>query len=58
MDISSFEKVWETEYLCDRVKRITEDVKKGNYECALDYLRMIRQKAADAEYFIKHNSPA
>lgn len=58
MDISSFEKVWETEYLCDRVKRVKEDVKEGNYERALDYLSMIRQKAADAEYFIKHNLSA
>ncbi len=56
--MSSFEKIWETEYLCDRVKRVTDDVKNGNWESALDYLRMIRQKAADAEYFIKQNSPA
>ncbi|HBV88474.1 MAG TPA: hypothetical protein DEF42_17965 [Desulfosporosinus sp.] len=58
LDMSSFEKIWETEYLCDRVKRVTDDVKNGNWESALDYLRMIRQKAADAEYFIKQNSPA
>lgn len=58
MDISAFEKIWETEYLCDRVKRVTDDVKKGNCESTLDYLRMIRQKAEDAEYSIKQNSPA
>jgi len=58
LDMSAFEKIWETEYLCDRVKRVTDDFKKGNWESALDYLRMIRQKAADAEYFIKQNSPA
>ncbi|MDO0824045.1 hypothetical protein [Desulfosporosinus nitroreducens] len=58
MNMSAFEKIWETEYLCDRVKRVTDDVEKGNYESALDYLRMIRQKATDAEYFIKQNSPA
>ena len=57
-DTDAFEKTWETEYLCDRVKRITEDIKAGRYESALDSLRMIQQKAYDAEYYILNNQPA
>lgn len=53
-DIDGFDKLWETEYLCDRLKRVTEEVRAGRYDNALDYLSMIQRKATEAEFFIKH----
>jgi hypothetical protein len=53
MDNRAFEQTWETEYICDRVKRITKDVENGRYESALDYLNMIQEKAQAAERLIK-----
>lgn len=43
-DIVGFEKLNETEYLCERLKRVTEEVRAGRYENALDYLSMIQRK--------------
>ncbi|WP_434510129.1 hypothetical protein [Desulfitobacterium sp. AusDCA] len=51
-DIDAFEKMWETEYLCDRIKRVTEDVRAGRYESALDYLHMLQDKSRVAAYLI------
>lgn len=48
MDERLFNGVWETEYLCARVKNISEAVKNGNYESALDMLLMIQDKASAA----------
>jgi hypothetical protein len=53
MDIRNFEKIWETEYICLRVNRISEDIKDGNFENALDYLAMIQEKAKIVEKIIK-----
>lgn len=55
MDMREFERTWETEYLCVRVKRITQAVKSGDYEAALDFLQMIHDKTRAAEYLIKNN---
>ena len=52
MDISEFDKVWEIEYISDRVKRIREDVKAGRYESAMNYLQMIQDKAKAAAYLV------
>lgn len=56
MDMRGFNQTWEIEYICERVKRITESVESGNYEYALDYLRMIKEKAEAAEYLIKNRN--
>lgn len=58
MDNREFEQTWETEYICERVKRITKDVESGQYESALDYLNMIQEKARAAEKLIKNRSAA
>lgn len=55
MDMREFNSTWEVEYICERVRQITQAVENGNYETALDYLRMIREKAKAAEYLIKYN---
>jgi hypothetical protein len=54
MSIENIERVWETEYLKARVDRITEAVKNGRYDSALDYLSMIQRKAKDAEILIEN----
>jgi len=54
MDMRVFNSTWESEYICERVKRISQDVEKGNYESALDYLSMIQEKAKAAEFVIKN----
>lgn len=56
MDNRIFNQVWETEYIKARVDRITEAVKDGRYEIALDILSMIQDKAKAAQKFIKEES--
>lgn len=56
MDKKIFEKVWETEYLCARVKRISEAVERDNLQAALDMLSMIQDKSKEAERLIKDDS--
>lgn len=53
MDMRVFESTWESEYICERVKRISKAVENGDYESALDYLNMIQEKAKAAECIIK-----
>ncbi len=53
LNIREFEQIWEVEYICERVRRITKDVEQGKIESALDYLNMIKEKAHAAEYLIK-----
>lgn len=48
-----FGQIWETRYICERVNRIAKAVEDGNFESALDYLQMIKEKASAAEYFLK-----
>jgi|GEM_PF-1946522 len=52
MDKRSFNQTWETEYICERVNRIADAVKRGNYGAALDMLDMIRYKADAAKNLI------
>lgn len=49
----NFERTWESEYIASRVKAISKAVKSGDYETALDYLNMIKEKARAAEVLIK-----
>jgi len=53
MDMNNFEKMWETEYICSRVKRVSEAVERGDYESAIDYLTMIQEKSKTVEKLIK-----
>lgn len=55
MDINDFEKTWEVEYICSRVKMVREAVSKGRYEDAKDMLNMIQEKAKSAEYEISNH---
>lgn len=52
IDERAFNQAWETEYICARVKRIANVVKKGDFEAALDMLSMIRDKTEAARYLI------
>lgn len=55
MDMRGFNQTWEIEYIKARVERVTESVQNGRYEQAIDYLRMIQDKAKVAETLIKEN---
>jgi len=57
VDMRGFNQTWETEYIKARVERITDSVENGRYEQALDYLRMIQDKAQAAEMLIKKEFP-
>lgn len=51
-----FNKEWEVEYICAKVRDISHAVENGNYEHALDMLSMIQSKAKVAEHTIKNQS--
>ncbi|RCX20859.1 hypothetical protein DFR58_10161 [Anaerobacterium chartisolvens] len=55
MDMREFSQTWETEYIKSRVDRVSESLKNGRYEQALDYLRMIQDKSKAAEILIKNS---
>lgn len=52
MDERAFNQTWETEYICLRVKNISEAVKRGDHGAALDMLKMIREKVEGAKRLI------
>lgn len=53
MNKEYFGKIWETEYIKARVEKISHSVENGDYEGALDMLRMIQDKAKMAEIEIR-----
>ncbi|MCQ4925029.1 hypothetical protein NE686_18150 [Tissierella carlieri] len=58
MDINCFNKVWESAYICKRIEKIEEAVREGNYEVAIDYLSMIKDKAAFAIGYLREHEMA
>lgn len=38
LDISAFEKIWKTEYICEKVQRVSEHIEAGSYDSALGCL--------------------
>ncbi len=54
-NLDDFNKVWETEYLVARVKRVTDEVQNGNLDRALDILSMLQDKVTAAAREIKDN---
>jgi len=53
--IEEFNKVFEEEYICARVKLIYECLENNRYEQAIDILNMIQGKAVAAVAFIFNN---
>ncbi len=49
MDKEKFNKIWEVEYIKARAEKIADAVTNENYESAMDMLRMIQDKARQAE---------
>lgn len=52
-NLNNFDKIWETNYLNARVNSVYDAVKEKDYEQALDYLSMFRDKVAAAESVIR-----
>lgn len=53
--IMEFNKVFEEEYICARIRRIYECLENNRYEQAIDILNMIQGKAVAAAAFIYNN---
>ncbi len=48
-----FNKEWEIEYIKKRVEKVAEAVEDGQYDRAIDFLKMIQDKAKNAETYIR-----
>jgi trehalose-6-phosphate synthase len=55
MNIREFEQTWETEYISNRVKSVTSAVKSGSVLSAIDYLKMIQDKAKAAQRLLEEH---
>lgn len=53
--IREFNKVFEEDYICARIRRVYESLEANRYEQAIDYLNMIQDKAKAAVSFIEEN---
>lgn len=47
MDMETFNKTWEVDYIKSRIEDVYSAVENGNYESAIDMLHMIQDKAED-----------
>lgn len=51
-NMKEFDRAWEVDYICPRIKLIRKAVKDGDYTAALDYLNTIQEKAKAAKHQI------